>query len=75
MSVIAISLAASVLALVVGGILYRSVLQAPATNERANDIAEAIKEGAIAFLSRQYRTVALVGVPVLLIIGVGRTLW
>ncbi len=75
MSVIAISLAASVLALVVGGILYRSVLQAPATNERANDIAEAIKEGAIAFLSRQYRTVALVGVPILLIIGFGLNLW
>ena len=64
-AVIAISLAASVLALLVGGILYRRVLSAPATNERANEIAEAIKEGAIAFLNRQYRTVAMVGVPVL----------
>jgi K(+)-stimulated pyrophosphate-energized sodium pump len=69
MSVTVIALAASILALIVGGILYRSVLAAPATNERANEIAEAIKEGATAFLSRQYRTVAIVGVPVMLIIG------
>ena len=75
MSVTVISLAAAVLALVVGGILYRSVLAAPATNDRANAIADAIKEGANAFLSRQYRTVAIVGVPVLLLVGFGLNWW
>ncbi len=75
MSVTAIALAASVLALVVGGILYRSVLNAPATNERALAIAEAIKEGAIAFLNRQYRTVAMVGVPIVFILGFSELGW
>jgi len=69
------AIATSVLALVVGGILYRGVLAAPATNERANGIAEAIKEGATAFLNRQYRTVAFVGVPILLIVGFALSWW
>jgi K(+)-stimulated pyrophosphate-energized sodium pump len=75
MSVTVISLAASVLALLVGGVLYRSVLSAPATNERANEIAAAIREGATAFLNRQYRTIALVGLPVLLLIGFALNWW
>ena len=69
MSVTVISLAVSMLAIVAGGFLYRSVLAAPAPNPRANAIADAIKEGATAFLNRQYRTVAMVGFPVLLLIG------
>ena len=75
MSVTVISLAAATLALIVGGVLYRRVLAAPATNDRANEIAQAIKEGATAFLSRQYRTVAIVGLPVLLLIGFGLNWW
>jgi K(+)-stimulated pyrophosphate-energized sodium pump len=75
MSVTVISFAAAILALIVGGLLYRKVLAAPATNERANEIAEAIKEGATAFLNRQYRTVAIVGLPVLLLIGFGLNWW
>ena len=63
MSVSVIALVSSLIALAAGGFLYRRVLEAPATNERANEIALAIREGAIAFLSRQYRTVAVVGVP------------
>ena len=56
-------------AVAAGVILYRGVLAAPAENPRANEIAEAIRTGAQAFLNRQYRTVAMVGVPVLLLIG------
>jgi K(+)-stimulated pyrophosphate-energized sodium pump len=69
MPVTEIALFASLLAVAAGVILYRGVLAAPAENPRANEIAEAIRTGAQAFLNRQYRTVAMVGVPVLLLIG------
>ncbi|MCG8587905.1 MAG: sodium-translocating pyrophosphatase [Proteobacteria bacterium] len=59
-----LALAAAVLAIVVGLALYRRVLAAPTSTDRANEIAAAIQTGATAFLSRQYRTVAIVGVPI-----------
>ena len=66
MSTAAIALFAGLLAVAAGLGLYRRVLAAPAENRRANEIAEAIRTGANAFLRRQYRTVAMVGVPVFL---------
>src|SRR5262245_53173901 len=69
MSATTLALAASLLAIVVAGVLYRAVLAAPTASERANRIAASIREGAEAFLSRQYRTVAMVGVPIFLLIG------
>jgi len=63
-----IAFLASLLALAVAVALYRNVLSAPATNERALPIAEAIRTGAGAFLRRQYLTVAMVGVPIFLVI-------
>jgi K(+)-stimulated pyrophosphate-energized sodium pump len=65
-----IAFVAALLALGTGAWLYRVVLAAPATHERANEIAAAISSGASAFLSRQYRTVAMVGAPIMLLIGV-----
>ena len=70
-----IACVASLLAVGVGVVLYRMVLAAPAENERANTIAEAIKTGAQAFLSRQYRTVAIVGLPILILIGILLSWW
>ena len=58
----------SIVALAYGVVLYQKVLSAPRCTDRANDIAKAISEGASAFLSRQYRTVAIVGVPILVIV-------
>ena len=66
---------AALLALVAGVVLYRRVLAAPTSTPRANEIAAAIRAGAEAFLSRQYRTVALVGVPILLLIGYFLNWW
>ncbi|NQZ99744.1 MAG: sodium-translocating pyrophosphatase [Myxococcales bacterium] len=59
---------ASIVALAYGVVLFQKVLSAPTSTEKANEIAKAIADGAAAFLSRQYRTIAVVGVPILVII-------
>lgn len=62
-------LACGVLALVYGVWAARWVLSADAGSERMQQIAGAIQEGANAYLNRQYRTIALVGVVIFLIIA------
>ena len=65
----------SVAALALGVYLYRSVLNAPTSTDRANEIAAAIRAGASAFLNRQYRTVAMVGGPILVLIAILLGVW
>ena len=69
MLVTVLALLASLIAVAWGAKLYSQVQSSAAGNERANEIAQAIAQGASAFLSRQYRTVAIVGGPIFLIIG------
>ncbi len=57
-------LACGVLALLYGAWTIRSVLAMSAGNERMQEIAAAIQEGASAYLNRQYMTVAVVGVVI-----------
>ena len=75
MSPTLIALVASVLAIAAAVALYRVVLAAPTSTERANEIAAAIRTGAEAFLSRQYRTVAIVGVPIRVVLGLALGRW
>jgi len=64
-----LAFAAAALAVGFGFVLYRKVLAQPANSPRANEIASAIRQGAEAFLARQYRTVAMVGVPIFVLLG------
>jgi K(+)-stimulated pyrophosphate-energized sodium pump len=70
-----IALVASLLAIVYAAFLYRKVLAAPTSTPRANEIAAAIQTGAQAFLGRQYRTVGMVGLPILLLLWVVLGSW
>ena len=59
------------LALVYGAYAIRSVTSVSAGNERMQEIATAIQEGANAYLNRQYTTIAVVGVLIGIVLGLG----
>ena len=56
-------------ALLYGIYSIRSVIAAPAGNERMQEIAAAIQEGAAAYLNRQYTAIAVVGVVIGVLLG------
>jgi len=62
--------AASVLALATAYLCYRLMLAAPAGNETMRRIAESVREGAFAYLRRQYGVVSVVFVVLLVIFAV-----
>ncbi|MCL2807949.1 MAG: sodium-translocating pyrophosphatase [Coriobacteriia bacterium] len=63
-----IGLVAGVIAVIYSSILIMSVNKLPDGNEKMKGIAAAIDEGAMAFLKRQYRTVAIVAVVITIIL-------
>src|SRR5918992_1542302 len=63
------ALACAVLAIVYGVWQIGRILRLPDGNPRMREIAAAVREGANAYLWRQYKTIAIVGVILFLVIG------
>jgi K(+)-stimulated pyrophosphate-energized sodium pump len=72
MSTVQISfvLVCGLLAIVYGVVTARAVLAASPGNARMQEIAQAIQEGASAYLNRQYMTISVVGVVIAVIVSV-----
>src|SRR5579862_1989472 len=63
------AIAAGVLAVVYGVFSMMAILRLPAGTPRMQEIAAAVQAGAKAYLNRQYSTILIVGIVLLVIIG------
>mgnify|MGYP001225954704 FL=1 len=66
-----VTLLCGALAVIYGIYAIRAVTSVSAGNERMQEIALAIQEGASAYLNRQYTTIAIVGVLIGIVLGFG----
>ena len=64
-----IALACAVVAILYGAFSVRWILAQSPGNDRMQEIAAAIQEGARAYLNRQYTTIGVVGVVLFLVVG------
>ena len=66
---------AGLIAILYGYIVGKQVLSASPGNAKMQDIAGAIQEGARAYLNRQYKTIAIVGFIILIIVTYALGFW
>ena len=64
------SIACAVIGIIFGGLWAKQVISQPDGNDRMREIAAAIHQGAVAYLWRQYKTIAIVGVVLFIIMAV-----
>src|SRR5947199_9657182 len=66
---VAFALVCALVAILYGIYLTWWLLRQPAGNERMQEIARAVQEGAAAYLRRQYTTIAVVAIAPFLLLG------
>jgi K(+)-stimulated pyrophosphate-energized sodium pump len=69
MTALWVIIACGLLSIVYGVWATQSVMSADAGNQKMQEIAAAVREGAQAYLKRQYSTIALVGVVIFVVLG------
>src|SRR5271169_5166627 len=59
------------LAIAYGGVTGMRIMSLPTGNDRMREIAAAVQQGAQAYLTRQYTTIAIVGAVLFVVIALG----
>ncbi len=70
-----IALVCALIGIAYGVISIFSILSKPMGNDKMMEIANAVQEGAIAYLSRQYTTISMVGIVLFLAMGFSPLGW